>query len=480
MVALHFAYNGESLMPASLKTHHLKLIILLSACAVFSVSCQNTGPEIISPADNGLVYGNACKLIVRSFSRPDFKIILDGEECTPSWLKEAWPFRWMAVIAVPRKGEHALILKRGAIEIAGIRFNSGLSIGEIAGKVIGQYFSDNYPEDLKWDWTPAVFLYGLMKYAPYSSDEGRCIAYVSAYHRSWLEKGLPDINWADECPPALSALMLRELYGIDFAMPAVIKTASYIRTAPRNALGSIDHLGSSLFSLVYPDSIWVDSLMMWALPAVMYGVDANDSGLLEFGIAQPFIFADRLLDNETGLFHHAWNIEADTLCPKDNAIWLRGNAWVLVSVLEMISILDKNHPRHPELCGLFRSLAESALAFRQPSGFWDTVMDEPGYAYEESSGSALFAYAYAKGYRLGLLEEPYMAAARDTFSSITARLIKGSAGYSVTGVSSGTIPSDRLGYKLVPTGDNILYGAGAYLMLASEMIISENQSGLSH
>ena len=123
---------------------------------------------------------------------------------------------------------------------------------------------------------------------------------------------------------------------------------------------------------------------------------------------------------------------------------------------------------------MFRNLANSALPYRQPSGFWDTVMAEPGYAYEESSGSALIAYAYAKGFRLGLLDESFMGPARDTFSSITARLKKGAAGYAVTGVSSGTIPSNRLGYKLVPTGDNILYGAGAYLMLASEMIISEN------
>jgi unsaturated rhamnogalacturonyl hydrolase len=475
MAVLQFADKGEALMSASLVIHHLKLIILLFISVIFSVSCLISEPEIISPADNGLVYGKTCKLIVKSCSRPDLNVILDGEECAALWLKEAWPFRWMAEIAVPNKGEHELVVKRGASETARIRFNNGLSIDEIAEKVISQYFFDNKPENLKWDWAPAVFLYGLMKYAPFSSNEGRCIDYVSAYHRTWLEKGLPKINWADECPPALSALMLNELYGMEFAMPAVIKVVSYIRTAPRNVLGSINHLGSSPFSLVYPDSIWVDSLMMWALPAVQYSVDANDSGLLEFGLAQPFIFADKLLDNETGLFHHAWNIDAGTLCPKDNAIWLRGNAWVLVSIIEMISTLDKNHPRYPELCGLFRNLADSTLTYRQPSGFWDTVMAEPGYAYEESSGTALIAYAYAKGYRLGLLDESFMAAALDTFSSITARLEKGAGGYSVTGVSSGTIPSNRLGYKLVPTGDNILYGAGAYLMLATEMIISEKQ-----
>ncbi len=452
--------------------YFIKLICFLCLVPVLTVSCNISRPEIISPADKAVVYGKTLKVIVKTPSEPDFKIILDDIEYTPLWQKEAWPGRWITELGIQGKSVHRLVLKRGSKALAEITFDNILSVQEISAKVINRYVSDNTPESLKWDWAPAVFLYALMKYAPYSSDETGCVDYVRAYHRSWLEKGLPKINWADECPPAISALMLDESYGDDFAMPAVLKAAAYIKETPGNELGSLDHLGSSAFSIIYPDSIWVDSLMMWALFSVQYGVYSNDSRLEDFGLEQPFIFSDKLFDPETGLFHHAWNIKTGSLIPEENAFWLRGNAWVMVSILEIICTIDENHEKQFELCSMFRELAKSALTFRQPSGYWDTVMAEPGFAYEESSGSALIAYAYAKGHRLGLLDVSYLASAQDTFSSITARLKKSGEGYLVTDVSSGTIPSTKLGYKLVPTSDNIPYGVGAYLMLASEMILS--------
>jgi unsaturated rhamnogalacturonyl hydrolase len=210
--------------------------------------------------------------------------------------------------------------------------------------------------------------------------------------------------------------------------------------------------------------------MMWALFSVEYGLFSNNEELEEFGLSQPAIFAERLRDDKTGLFHHAWNIESDSLCPEDNAIWLRGNAWVMVSILEMISSINESDIRYGELCSMFQGLAESSLSYRQTSGYWDTVMSKPGFAYEESSGSALIAYAYAKGSRLGLIDDSYFYIAIDTFSSITSRLKKSSSGYAVEDVSSGTIPSNRYGYKLVPRGSNIPYGAGAYILLASELV----------
>ncbi len=450
----------------------IKLICPLCIVLVFVVSCINSRPEIISPAENAVLYGDSVKVIVKTHGVPDFKIMLDDIEYNPSWQEEAWPGRWITELDIKGKSDHRLVLKKGSKVLSEMMFCNSLSILEIADKVISSYVSGNAPESLKWDWAPSVFLYALMKYAPYSLNETGCIDYVRAYHRNWLEKGLPRINWADECPPAISALMLDQFYGDDFAMPAVLKAAAYIKETPRNELGSLDHLGSSAFSMIYPDSIWVDSLMMWALFSVEYGVYSNDSGLENFGLDQPIIFSDKLHNPETGLFHHAWNIKTGSLIPKENVFWLRGNAWVMVSLLEMICAVGVNHERYLELCSMYKELAESGRTFRQPSGYWDTVMADPGFAYEESSGSALMAYAYAKGHRLGLLDESYLALAQDTFSSITARLKKSGEGYLVTDVSSGTIPSTKLGYKLVPTSDNIPYGVGAYLMLASEMILS--------
>jgi unsaturated rhamnogalacturonyl hydrolase len=110
------------------------------------------------------------------------------------------------------------------------------------------------------------------------------------------------------------------------------------------------------------------------------------------------------------------------------------------------------------------------VQYRQVSGFWDTVMAQPGYAYEESSGSALVAAAWAKGVRLGLLPLEFQTLAVDGFMAIAARLQRRGPGqYSMEEISIGTNPSGRLGYRLVPKLPNINYGVGSLLLLAHEL-----------
>ncbi|MBI4668755.1 MAG: glycoside hydrolase family 88 protein [Elusimicrobia bacterium] len=64
---------------------------------------------------------------------------------------------------------------------------------------------------------------------------------------------------------------------------------------------------TTFISSFYPDSIWADSLMMYALFAVEWGAYQGDKALYEFGLAQPGIFAGVLQDPGSGLFKHAWH-----------------------------------------------------------------------------------------------------------------------------------------------------------------------------
>jgi unsaturated rhamnogalacturonyl hydrolase len=84
---------------------------------------------------------------------------------------------------------------------------------------------------------------------------------------------------------------------------------------------------------------------------------------------------------------------------------------------------------------IFVSLAHSIFPYRQSSGYWDTVIMDPGFGYEESSGSALVAYCFAKGARLGLLPPEYRAYAKETFSAIVARMHNRKDGYSMAEIS---------------------------------------------
>jgi unsaturated rhamnogalacturonyl hydrolase len=447
------------------------LIILFGALLVFGCGC---GPKILSPVQDGIVLGDSVRLIVEMFSQPNqYQTVLDGTEIFPDWQETAYERRWIARLDLPFRGPHTLRLEErigaGGLDRE-ISFRNDLAGSvEVADLHLSHVLNLNEPEDLPWGWTSAIFLFPLARMAGISPEGELYLDYVRRFHQHYMDAGTPPIDLADACPPALSAYALARDYGEPFAMPNVEKVIDYIRTEELNAAGSIDHLGDSLESIFYPSSIWVDSLMMWVLIAMQVGLDTGDQELLDRALPQPGIFAEKLLDPASGLFFHAWNIEDDQLLPLDNVPWLRGNGWVLAALLEMMAVLGPDHPRYEEFAGIFTGLAWSIFPYRQPSGYWDTVIMQPGYAYEESSGSALVAYAFARGARMELLPGAFRDDAKDTFAGIVARMKKHEDGYSMEEISSGTNPSNASWYKVIPRKPDRLYGNGALLLLAGEL-----------
>jgi len=435
--------------------------------------CQE-GPEVLSPTEDGIVIGDSVKFIFRGMIEPDtYKIYLDEEEIAPQWQQDAYPNRWISTIELPSRGPHVLRLESGlenpeTIKTVSFRNDLAGSI-EAVDLNLSHVLSLKEPEDLAWNWTSAIFLYPLVRIAEHSEHGEQYLDYVRRFHEHYMDVGTPPIDLADACPSALSAYYLAREYDEDFAMPNVEKVIDYIKTVELNAAGSIDHLGDSLESIFYPSSIWVDSLMMWVLIAVQVGMETGDQELLDRALAQPTIFAEKLHDPASGLFFHAWNVEEDQRLTLNNTPWLRGNGWALVAILEVMSAVGPGHSKYFEYASIFVGLAQSILPHRQPSGYWDTVILQPGYAYEESSGSALVSYAFAKGARLGLLPAEYRQYAKETFAGIVARMKKHGDGYSMEEISTATNPFNALVYKLVPKAPDRLYGNGALLLLAEEL-----------
>ncbi len=84
------------------------------------------------------------------------------------------------------------------------------------------------------------------------------------------------------------------------------------------------------------------------------------------------------------------------------------------------------HPGRLELARLLAELSEALLAVRdERSNLWWQVPDQGGREgnYLEASGSAMIAYAWAKGARLGMLEPRYRELARQTFAGLVEELV---------------------------------------------------------
>ena len=115
---------------------------------------------------------------------------------------------------------------------------------------------------------------------------------------------------------------------------------------------------------------------------------------------------------------------------------------------------------------------------QSPDGLWTTLLGDPA-TYREASGSALVAYALAKGTRLGILAADARDAAWRTFDALARSLRPRPDGLSLPGISGPTIPGPRLAYALVPRLADIDYGVGAFCLLAAELATqSPGQSSL--
>lgn len=100
--------------------------------------------------------------------------------------------------------------------------------------------------------------------------------------------------------------------------------------------------------------------------------------------------------------------------------WGRGNGWCLFSLSEVLERLPADHPQRPALLDFFNELCEGYLALQGKHGLWHQVLTDPE-AYEETSCTAMFSYAFARGVRLGWLKEPdkYVQAAHKAWKGLT-------------------------------------------------------------
>jgi unsaturated rhamnogalacturonyl hydrolase len=342
-----------------------------------------------------------------------------------------------------------------------------------AARLAEHFMAHHAPNRLKWDWGDAVFLYGLQKLAtsPKSSpEESRTYwNYVRTTYRHFANSKPPVINQSDRCAPALGALALKRELNDESGMSLLPAVEHYLLHEPRNSLGSINHLGHAWTSYFFPKSIWVDSLVMLALTATQMGKITQNPALVDFGLAQPEIFARVLQDHRTGLFRHAWKTDSHRPIPTSATFWLRGNGWVLASIVDLLDELPEGDPRFPRLVRILERTAEGLLPYQLPSGLWRTLANLPRISYEETSGSALVAYALAKGVRKGYLNPSYLEPAHRAFQAVTAKLRPKKTGLSMTGISGPTNPGPRFLYQWVPLVSDAPYGVGAYLMAATEL-----------
>lgn len=267
----------------------------------------------------------------------------------------------------------------------------------------------------RFTYPMGVTLYGLLKASEYLGAEGYKYA---EYVKSGVEKiakfhpyalfdrkrnGFPSLNhqicWLEELDDcgSFGSLMLECLKHWDIAevRPLADRIADHMKNRQkRREDGAFCRRDNTM---------WIDDLYMSIPFLVRYYRLTDKEEYLNDACRQMLLYKQYFYIEEKKLMSHIYDINWE----KANKIpWSRGNGWVIFSLSELLSVVPEANGYRGELEGFYNELARGIMDVQDESGMWHQVLDDPD-TYLESSSTAMFICAFARGIREGYAEREY-------------------------------------------------------------------------
>ncbi|MFL6551481.1 MAG: glycoside hydrolase family 88 protein, partial [Povalibacter sp.] len=157
---------------------------------------------------------------------------------------------------------------------------------------------------------------------------------------------------------------------------------------------------------------WSDDLYMLPLLQVQAFRATSNSLYLDRVAMTMVAYLDRL-QQPNGLFLHS----ADS-----PFYWGRGNGWVAAGMTEVLSVLPKEHRQYARILRSYQEMMASLLEYQNENGLWLQLIDQSDF-WPETSGSAMFAFAFVTGVKRGwLTSNTYERAAQKAWQGLVGYL----------------------------------------------------------
>lgn len=256
-----------------------------------------------------------------------------------------------------------------------------------------------------------------------------------------------------------------------------------LQKQPRTKQGSFWH------KQIYPNQVWLDGLYMGQPFYAEYAALTGNTAAFN-DIANQFIRIEKnARDAKTGLLYHGWDESrtekwADPKTGLSPHVWARAMGWYAMALVETLDHFPQDHPQRRELIAILNRLAAAVKNTQNnKTGVWYDILDLPNEKenYFESSASAMFVYALAKGVRLGYLPAGYFTVAAKGYKGMQQEFVEVRAAGKIN--LKGTVSVSGLGGKPYRDGSYSYYmsekvisndpkGVGAFLLAANEMEIA--------
>lgn len=214
------------------------------------------------------------------------------------------------------------------------------------------------------------------------------------------------------------------------------------------------------------DTVWPDDLYMGCPFIIRWSKMTGDKKLLDDAASQ-VIHQAALEQDADGIFFHGYNAGEKKHSPFK---WGRGNGWVTVATVEILSALPEDHPDRAKLIAILKKQVDGLKPLQAPDGMWRQVLDHPEL-WEETSCTAMFAYGIARAVNRGWLDASYLPMARKAFAGLSKNV-------TADGVVNETCEGTNIGQTLEfyakrgrPSDDH--HGPGPVLLAGTELLMAK-------
>ena len=264
---------------------------------------------------------------------------------------------------------------------------------------------------LKWDYCNGLELQAIYKVWEKTNDK-KYFDYVKSYTDTIIDVNgditgykVDDYN-IDKLNSGKMLFALYEQTKEEKLRKTIDLLRAQMKTHPRTNEGGFWH------KKIYPNQMWLDGIYMASPFLAEYAQKFNEPALYDEVAFQVITMAKRSYDPKTGLSPNFWS---------------RSMGWYMMAMVDVLEFLPANHPKRPEIIKILTDLSVSLDNYRDPkTGMWYQVTDkinEKGN-YLESSGSAMFIYAWVKGGQNGYLPKSFLKKGKTAYAQFVKRFIK--------------------------------------------------------
>lgn len=207
---------------------------------------------------------------------------------------------------------------------------------------------------------------------------------------------------------------------VDYRVFGAVPLEIFMQTKDPRCLVLGKGLADAQWENTTPDGItaearyWIDDMYMIPLVQTQAFRATKDLKYLDRAALTMAAYFDRM-QQENGLFFHGENA---------HFYWGRGNGWMAAGSAELLRSLPEDHPRRERILAGYRKMMKGLLGYQADNGLWRQLIDKPE-SWEETSGSAMFAFAMVTGVKNGWLDEKtYGPAARKAWLALVGMLDK--------------------------------------------------------